>query len=337
MNEQVEILVCDAQSDLRSTDRVKFWKSPSNSISNLRAEVLNQFVESSQTRFLGFSDKPIEIDLGDLLDRFEHDAESALLLPFGDDSFVIECWQQRTQRFASLVAPPEQHAVVMIDRNALESVGPFDSDSNPIWNWCVRCVREGGQFVVLPRQLGTPPNAALPVLVPQTSEGERWLLRELMALSENELVPRVDSSVDAIALHSGLLLVHDYLEQSHDLSQTTQGKGLHAAGDYWHAIMHRREPDYSNSKYWYRRVGLHPNFATLARCAADILRPCSSSGADDWQIKLGIPDRWDPFAMVDLCSACESAADDELVLAAQKIQQAEMELLLASSYDDATS
>ena len=29
-------------------------------------------------------------------------------------------------------------------------------------------------------------------------------------------------------------------------------------GGVWHAIMHRREGDFANSKYWYRRVGKHP-------------------------------------------------------------------------------
>ena len=40
--------------------------------------------------------------------------------------------------------------------------------------------------------------------------------------------------------------------------------------NYLHAILHRREKDFSNSLYWYRRVGKHPVLKKL------------ESGAYDW-------------------------------------------------------
>src|SRR5438105_123592 len=53
----------------------------------------------------------------------------------------------------------------------------------------------------------------------------------------------------AQACISGLWLRHNFLDESHHISQD-----LHSLeGSYWHAIMHRREPDYWNSKYWFRR------------------------------------------------------------------------------------
>lgn len=55
-------------------------------------------------------------------------------------------------------------------------------------------------------------------------------------------------------LEAGLWLYVDDLEHSHNVSQN-----LHRpSGSFWHAIMHRREGDFSNSHYWYRKIGQHP-------------------------------------------------------------------------------
>jgi hypothetical protein len=59
--------------------------------------------------------------------------------------------------------------------------------------------------------------------------------------------------------HAGLWLYHDYLDESHTISQEVETP----TGSFWHAVMHRREPDPSNSKYWWRRVGNHPVLARL--------------------------------------------------------------------------
>ena len=58
----------------------------------------------------------------------------------------------------------------------------------------------------------------------------------------------------AAALHAGLWLYFDFLDESHNVSQDVKT----AEGSFWHAIMHRREPDPGNSKYWWRQTGDHP-------------------------------------------------------------------------------
>ena len=63
----------------------------------------------------------------------------------------------------------------------------------------------------------------------------------------------------ALAVHAGLWLWHDYLDESHIISQSLET----AEGSFWHAIMHRREPDAWNSKYWWRKVGSHPVLSQL--------------------------------------------------------------------------
>jgi hypothetical protein len=58
----------------------------------------------------------------------------------------------------------------------------------------------------------------------------------------------------ASSLLSGLWLWHDFLDESHGISQSIHS----ATGSYWHAVMHRREGDFGNSKYWYARCKNHP-------------------------------------------------------------------------------
>ena len=59
---------------------------------------------------------------------------------------------------------------------------------------------------------------------------------------------------------AGLWLLYDFLDESHTISQSLDT----LEGSYWHGIMHRREPDYENAKYWFRRVPVHPIHAELA-------------------------------------------------------------------------
>jgi hypothetical protein len=61
-------------------------------------------------------------------------------------------------------------------------------------------------------------------------------------------------------LAAGLWLYVDDLERSHTVSQSIRTP----AGSMWHAIVHRREGDFPNSRYWLRQVGaLHPALQTV--------------------------------------------------------------------------
>jgi len=50
------------------------------------------------------------------------------------------------------------------------------------------------------------------------------------------------------------------LDRSHEVSQGIETP----EAAYWHGIMHRREGDFWNAKYWFRKVGKHPVFVQLA-------------------------------------------------------------------------
>ncbi len=56
------------------------------------------------------------------------------------------------------------------------------------------------------------------------------------------------------ACRAGALVALDRWDEAHALAQDLDTPD----GSYWHAILHRREPDAFNAKYWYARVRRHP-------------------------------------------------------------------------------
>ncbi len=242
-------------------------------------------------------------------------------------------WQQLPGPVAALVLPPESRGRVVLDPSRLGEQ-PFRNDAAPVWDLVIRLTAAGqtvGLLDPVPDQNSDllPGDEGLPAVAPNWPPRNRgWLAEHLRAF-------RPDSSTDGgspndpVALHAGLWLVHDFLDESHKLSQSIEGRGADRNGDYWHGIMHRREPDWSNSKYWFRRVGDHPIFLDLAVIAGQLLSASSLPDADRWGRQLGTSSSWDPFAFVDLCQAAARDNSSEQASLARRIQWAEILLLLA--------
>jgi hypothetical protein len=73
--------------------------------------------------------------------------------------------------------------------------------------------------------------------------------------AENPVAKAAAISVpDRWDLQAGIWLLVDDIERAHEVCQSDPSP----TGSYWHAIVHRREGDYGNSLYWYRRAGAHP-------------------------------------------------------------------------------
>lgn len=133
----------------------------------------------------------------------------------------------------------------------------------------------------------------------------------------------VDSNMAACCI-AAVWLLHDFLDESHRISQGIET----TSGSYWHGIMHRREGDYSNAKYWFRRVGQHEVMNLLASRAIDL---ASSRGCEHVINDLTSGGKWNPFVFVDLCQAAirGNISDADLC---RHIQQAEWELLFDYCY-----
>ncbi|MGD9645707.1 MAG: hypothetical protein AB7U73_08345 [Pirellulales bacterium] len=160
---------------------------------------------------------------------------------------------------------------------------------------------------------------------------DRELAERLQTLTTDELFAhaRVTDESMASACLAGLWLYADGLDQSHAISQSIET----TTGSFWHGIMHRREGDFGNSKYWFRRVGKHPVFEPLA---AETRRFAQQSTLSEVS-GLAAQENWDPFRWIDLCETAQqpgrgNAAGTGLVDFCRRIQASEWRLLFDFSY-----
>lgn len=167
----------------------------------------------------------------------------------------------------------------------------------------------------------------VPMLGPGTPNAK--LRAQLVSLDLNAAFTphKIADAEMARACHAGLLLYHDLLEESHAISQNLAS----STGSYWHGLMHRREPDYGNAKYWFHRVGAHPIFAELQKEAAQLTTTSARETATDFLLE---QKQWEPFAFIDLCEACaRQRANAERLC--RKIQLCEWRLLFDYSFRQA--
>jgi len=123
-------------------------------------------------------------------------------------------------------------------------------------------------------------------------------------------------------LRSAALLWHDDLDGSHNFSQEIKSSD----GSFLHGIMHRREPDSSNAKYWFRLVGNHPAFTDLAE-SVEALGTTSENRSST--ASLSNHGEWDPFAFVDACSrAMQEKRDSGTYELLQRVQELELNTLI---------
>jgi hypothetical protein len=156
-------------------------------------------------------------------------------------------------------------------------------------------------------------STSLPCLGPETRETS--LSVEQCEAKTTEALQNANANASSAKLIlSAALLWHDHLEESHTISQSIHSPD----GSYLHGIMHRREPDYPNAKYWFHKTGNHPVYIQLTERVQTLLANST--------VSVLTQGKWDPFAMVDAASQAKRGTSEYELL--QKVQQTEFQILL---------
>ncbi len=254
----------------------------------------------------------------------------AAIIPFNKSGSSPQELNFIPANLAVLMTNPLWLGIPVIHQSLLNEALKADSQDT-IWNTFAQEAFQLKDIGILnhPVEIVIQNQQPIPSLAPGIPSEEReWLRFQIMNRPTGKLISQPDISLETVAVRAGLLQFHDELDASHQCSQSMEGEQL---ADHWHGIMHRREPDDSNAKYWYRRVGKSSIFKILSKHAEAVLKSSSSSDADFWRKKLITSSGWDSFTFIDFCSFCRNSNDQELIQAAENIQYMEMLLLLAES------
>ena len=130
-----------------------------------------------------------------------------------------------------------------------------------------------------------------------------------LTIAKAELFPgRRGEAVEAC--RAGLLLLNDDLDAAHSITQD-----IHTpTGSFWHAVVHRREGDFSNARYWWHRTGPHPAFPEIYE-AVLATAPDSAIGNE-----MRAAGRWNPTLFNDRCQSARQSGQTADLEAIQKIE-----------------
>ena len=146
------------------------------------------------------------------------------------------------------------------------------------------------------------------------------IIKEIHELSSEALLGgTIENSEMAQAARAGLIPEAGGWDRAHRIVQEMNTP----EAEYWHAIVHRREPDSSNAKYWFRRVGQHPVMDQL------VIRFSGPEGSDKTLVQAFMTGvQWDPFKYVDACMAYQEGGEKELFPFLLDLQRQEFTLLV---------
>lgn len=100
-------------------------------------------------------------------------------------------------------------------------------------------------------------------------------------------------------VQGALYLYLDCFEEAHNVANAHEGTWQ---GNWLHAILHRREPDAANAKYWYARVQApETDYRIIGWAAREVLGAKPPEGLEALAEAVRKSGSWEPEVFTDLC------------------------------------
>ncbi len=112
-------------------------------------------------------------------------------------------------------------------------------------------------------------------------------------------------------VRGALLCAADALDAAHRIFQDDPSD----IASYWHGVMHRREGDFDNARYWFRRAGRLPIFDRMHAVAADVSPNMAKQTS------------WDASLLTGMCEQAKFGDTDALPECV-RLQRVEFDALL---------
>ena len=251
-------------------------------------------------------------------------------------------------RIGCFLKLPWGPGAAMLHKDVVGQLGAYRNVEEVLWEYAVRLVNRGHTLGLVEEDLAV-------WHVDTAVENARSLIPEqvrhpfLKTYLDRTAGPdlfrgnRLVSEPDGQLVLAALYQKNDDLAASHTICQEVGQTTAAPQASYWHGMVHRREPDFSNARGWFGRaegLGALPDmYQEVARLLQRVLQMPEYGAARDAALaflrhlqELG---NWDSIYFLDLCERCLQEDSPEIRRLLEEVQEVEFNALFDWTYRQA--